>query len=137
MAENNLSATVDALFDGMDQFMSSKTVVGEVVHINDKIIVPLIDVSFGVGAGAWQKSDKQSAGGGLGGKMTPTSVLVISPEGVKMVPVNVNQDMVSKIIDLVPEIIHKFTKGGNKAEDADVSEAIDHLKASSDDQTEN
>lgn len=58
MAENRLSTTVASMFDGMDKFMSSKTVVGDVVHIKDKIIVPLIDVSFGVGAGAWDKVKK-------------------------------------------------------------------------------
>lgn len=78
MAENRLSTTVASMFDGMDKFMSSKTVVGDVVHIKDKIIVPLIDVSFGVGAGAWDKAEKGSAAGGLGGKMSPAAVLVIS-----------------------------------------------------------
>ena len=40
MAENRLSTTVASMFEGMDKFMSSKTVVGDVVHIKDKIIVP-------------------------------------------------------------------------------------------------
>lgn len=120
MAENRLSTTVASLFDGMDKFMSSKTVVGEVVHIKDKIIVPLIDVSFGVGAGAWDKSDKGSAAGGLGGRMSPAAVLVISDDGIKMVPVSRSQDVVSKIIDMVPDVINKFTKGSG----SDDTEAV-------------
>jgi len=128
MAENKLSTTVESLFGGMDKFMSSKTVVGEVVHIQDKIIVPFIDVSFGVGAGAWDKEGKNSAAGALGGKMTPSSVLVISDTGIKMMPVNPPQDMVSRIIDFVPEVIDKFTKSGDKKKDSDVDEAIENIK---------
>lgn len=126
MAENKLSTTVESLFGGMDKFMSSKTVVGEVVHVEDKIIIPFIDVSFGVGAGAWEKTGKNSAAGALGGKMTPTSVLVISESGAKMLPVNPKQDAVSKIIDLVPEVIDKFTK----KKDESVEEAIKDIKES-------
>ena len=128
MSENKLGTTVESLFVGMDKFMSSKTVAGEVVHIQDKIIVPFIDVSFGVGAGAWDKSGKNSAAGALGGKMTPSSVLVISENGMKMLPVNPSQDIVSKIIDFVPEVIDKFTKSGDKKKDSDVEEAIKDIK---------
>ena len=34
----------------MDSFVSAKTVVGDAVTVNDTIILPLVDVSFGVGA---------------------------------------------------------------------------------------
>lgn len=129
MSENKLSTTVESLFNGMDKFMSSKTVVGEVVHIKDKIIVPLIDVSFGVGAGAWEKTDKSSAAGGLGGKMQPSAVLVISDDGIKMIPVNQPQDFISKIIDVVPDVVNKFTKSGSKTEsDPDVDKVVDDIK---------
>lgn len=128
-SEKKLGTTVASLFEGMDQFMSSKTVVGDVVHINDKIIVPLIDVSFGAAAGAWEKSDKNSASGGIGGKMTPSSVLVISKDGIKMVPVNQPQDTLTRIIDMVPDIVQKFTKGSGDDElDEDVEETIDAMK---------
>ena len=49
MAENNFKGTVEALFHGMDAVVSSKTVVGDAIHIGDTIILPLVDVSFAVG----------------------------------------------------------------------------------------
>ena len=52
MANNNFNSTVAALFQGMDGIVSSKTVVGDAIHIGETIILPLIDVSFGIGAGA-------------------------------------------------------------------------------------
>ena len=71
MAENEkFNATVESLFKGMDSFLSAKTVVGEAVTVNDTIILPFVDVSFGVGAGAFSGEKNNNAAGGLGGKMS-------------------------------------------------------------------
>lgn len=43
-SENNFQTTVDSLFKGMNSFITTKTVVGEAVHIGDTIILPLVDV---------------------------------------------------------------------------------------------
>ena len=59
---NNFDTTVESLFKGMDSFISTKTVVGDAVTIGDTIILPLVDVSFGVGAGAFSGEKKQNAG---------------------------------------------------------------------------
>ena len=40
-SKNNFDATVSSLFKGMDSFLSAKTVVGDAVHVNDTIILPL------------------------------------------------------------------------------------------------
>ena len=39
MQENNFNTTVQSLFKGMDSFITTKTVVGEAVHIGDTIIL--------------------------------------------------------------------------------------------------
>ena len=69
--ENNFKETVNSLFKGMDSFIAAKTVVGEPIHIGDTIILPLVDVAFGVGAGAFSGDKKDNGGGGMTGKMTP------------------------------------------------------------------
>ena len=66
MSKENLKETVGSLFDGMESFLTSKTVVGEPIHINDTIILPLVDVSFGMGAGALAADKKNRSGGGIG-----------------------------------------------------------------------
>ena len=65
--ENNFKETVNSLFKGMDSFISAKTVVGEAIHVGDTIILPLMDVSFGVGAGAFSGEKKDNGGGGMVG----------------------------------------------------------------------
>ena len=111
MADNNgtFRSTVESLFKGMDSFISSKTVVGDAIHIGDTIILPLVDVSFGVGAGAFAKEKSNNAGGGLGGRIQPSAVLVIQNGSTRLVNVK-NQDGITKILDMVPEFVDKFTK---------------------------
>ena len=111
MAEkNNFPDVAKELFNGIESFVTTKTVVGEAVKVEDgTIILPLVDVSFGIGAGAFSKDKGNSAGGGLGGKMQPNAVLVIKDGNCKLVSVK-SSDAVSKIIDMVPGVIDKFKK---------------------------
>ena len=110
MADNTkFDATVASLFKGMDGFLSAKTVVGEPVTVNDTIILPLVDVSFGVAAGAGTNEHKNSAAGGLGGKMSPSAVLVIHDGVTRLVNIK-NQDTVTKVLDMVPDLVEKLTK---------------------------
>ena len=112
MSEKNelFSSTVDSLMNGMGGMLSTKTVVGEAVHIGDTIILPLVDVSFGMGAGSFTGNDKNNSAGGLGGKMSPSAVLVVQNGMTKLVNVK-EQDGISKLIDMVPDLLDKiFTK---------------------------
>lgn len=114
MAEN-FNSTVQSLFKGMDSFISSKTVVGEAIHIGDTIIVPFVDVSFGVAAGVFAGDKKQNGGGGMGGKLMPSAVLVISNGTTKLVNIK-NQDGITKVLDMVPDFVNKFSDSKSKKE---------------------
>lgn len=126
MADNKFDSTVEALFKGMDGFLSTKTVVGDAVKFDDgTIILPLVDVSFGVGAGAWAKEvGNCSSGGGLGGKITPSSVVVLKDGHAKLVNVK-NQDVVTKVLDMVPDVLDRFTK--DKKEQEDMKEKVESV----------
>ena len=119
--KENFQGVVESLLKGMDTVLSTKTVVGEATQVGDTIILPLVDVSFGVGAGAGNNGQKNSASGagGLGGKMTPSAVLVIKDGSTKLVNIK-NQDTVTKILDMIPDIVDKFT---NPKEKDDMSDA--------------
>lgn len=108
MAESSFNSVVNSLLDGMDGFLSSKTVVGEPVVVKDTILIPFVDVSFGVGAGTFRGEKKDNGVGGLTGKMTPTAVLVIQNNSTRVVSIR-NQDAITKIVDMVPEIMNKIT----------------------------
>ena len=124
MADNKFDTTVSSLFKGMDGFLSAKTVVGEPVTVNDTIILPLVDVSFGVAAGAGNNDNKNKAAGGMGGKMSPSAVLVIHDGITRLVNVK-NQDSVSKIIDMIPDIIDKIKSFKDGKKDPDIEKEVD------------
>lgn len=108
---SNFGMTVDSLLKGMENFVSSKTVVGEPIEVGDTIILPLVDVSFGIGAGASESKKENSitgGGGAMGAKITPSAVLIIKDGNARLVNIK-NQDSLTKIIDLVPDIMDRFS----------------------------
>ena len=126
--KNDVNTTVGALLKGMDSFITTKTVVGDPQQVGDTIILPLIDASFGVGAGAFCDDKKNNGAGGMSGKISPSAVLVIRNGETKLANVK-NQDSITKILDMVPGFVDKFSNknaaktGGNSG----VTEAVDSV----------
>ena len=130
MADNGFNSTVQSLFKGLEGFLTTKTVVGDAVKFDDgTIILPLVDVTFGAGAGAFsgnssekgKNGTKNNAGGGMGGKIQPSAILVIKDGQTKLVNVK-NQDGMTKILDMIPEFIDNYApskKGNAKKNKAD------------------
>ena len=102
-------------FDGLDKVDVAEANIGSIVaisgiadiHIGDTIILPLVDVSFAIGAGAFHADKKDRGAGGLGGKMIPSAVLVIQNGTTRLVNIK-NQDTMTKILDMVPDVIDRF-----------------------------
>ena len=129
MADNSFHTTVESLFKGMDSFITTKTVVGDAIHIGDTIILPLVDVSFGVAAGAFSQEKKNNGAGGMGGKIMPSAVLVIQNGTTKLVNIR-NQDGITKILDMVPDFVNKFTsKNDVVSEDSAADQTDDAAKS--------
>ena len=124
---NAASSNLEVLFSKMENFISSKTVVGEPIEFGNTIILPLVDVVFGVGAGGnegkQEPKDKAGSLGGVGAKIMPSAVLVINDGNVQLVNIK-NQDSVNKLVDMVPGILSKlsgmFNKNDDDPEDFDI-----------------
>lgn len=133
----DFSSTVESLFKGMEGFLTTKTVVGDAVKFDDgTIILPLVDVSFGVAAGAFSqtgKGTKDNGAGGMGGKVQPSSILVIKDGQTKLVNVK-NQDGITKILDMVPELIDKYS--GKKNQDGTKENSSDSIDSDEDNSVE-
>ena len=124
MAENNFTGVIESLMKGMNTVLSTKTVVGEATKIGDTIILPLVDVTFGVGAGASAGDKKNGGGGGFSGKLTPSAVLVIKNGSTKLVNIK-NQDTITKILDMVPDVVDRFSsKKEEKVTEKDVADML-------------
>jgi len=122
--DSNFKRHVDSLMSGMESFVNSKTVVGEPIHVDNTIILPLVDVSFGFGVGASEgkKADdpKNIGAGGLGAKISPSAILVVTDGHARLVNIK-NQDSLTKLIDLVPDIMDRF-KTKDKEDKVEVKE---------------
>lgn len=105
---NKVSDNLQSMFSKMDNFISTKTVVGDAVHFDDVILIPLVEVTFGLGTRLTEdKSDEREAGGGgLGARLTPVAVVVIINGTVQLVNVK-NQESVNKLIDMIPSLLSK------------------------------
>lgn len=138
MANMNIEGTLGSMFKGMDGFISSKSVVGEPVYVGDTIIIPLVDVNFGMAAGAFNKQDGNKTAGGIGAKMSPSAVLVVSGGNTRLVNLK-NQDAVTKIIDMAPEVVDKVVglfKKDKTEEEKNVDKAINDVAQSEESVTE-
>ena len=115
---NEVGNNLDILFNKMENFISSKTVVGDAVKVGEVTLIPLVDVNVGVAAGAGEKGQ---GGGGLGAKIMPSAVIAIYNGNVQLINIK-NQDAVSKLIDMAPGIVSKLNFGsafGKKSDDKD------------------
>ena len=115
---NEVGNNLDILFNKMENFISSKTVVGDAVKVGEVTLIPLVDVNVGVAAGAGEKGQ---GGGGLGAKIMPSAVIAIYNGNVQLINIK-NQDAISKLIDMAPGIVSKLNFSsafGKKSEDKD------------------
>ena len=106
--QSGFSAAVEALFQGMDHLVATKTVVGDAVRVDDAIILPLMDVTCGMAAGTFAENAKNKGAGGMSAKLSPSAVLVIQNGSTRLVNIK-NQNTVNKMLDMVPDLVNRFT----------------------------
>lgn len=126
MANFDFKENVEVIFDKLENFLKTKTVVGEPMTIGDTTIVPFINLSFGLGVGGGNGTDEKNnggvgGGGGTGAKIAPTAVLVIKGDKVELLPIRKSGGL-EKLVDMVPGIIEKIAE---KKEEQEVSQKME------------
>ena len=134
-----MSAVKDNLkemFAKLEEHVSTKTVVGEPVHIGDVIMIPLVDVSLGMGTAMvanTQEGTRDGGGGALGAKMTPSAMVVVSNGTVQLVNLK-NQESTNKLLDMVPGLLSKLDLASLfKKKDAEEEEIVVEVETTTDD----
>ena len=136
MANHNTQELLNALFQGLDGFVQSKTVVGEPIVVGNTTLIPLMEVSCGMASGAFMKKNQKKGDGGAGAmssKITPAAMLIIQDGRTKLIRVK-NEDAFSKIIDMIPDAIDKITGGSRVTKSAEdlAEENLESLKQKTD-----
>ena len=88
-SSKQITSSIDALFSG---------------------ILPLMDVSCGMAAGAFDANAKNRGAGGMSAKMSPSAILVIQNGSTRLVNIK-NQNTVNKVLDMIPDLVNRFSSG--------------------------
>ena len=86
---------VKTLVEEFSKVLSTKTVIGEPIIQEDKVLIPVVKIGVGIGSGSGKGTGKEGegagVGGGGGGGIEPVAVIAVfkgvpGPEGVKVLP---------------------------------------------------
>lgn len=123
----DLKQNLDTIFSHLENMFKAKTVIGDPIVIGEVTLVPVVNVTFGIGTGGGESKDSkaQEAGGigaGTGARLIPAAVIVIKGDQVSMLPVSGRSSM-ETIMEMVPEVVGKLKKVVQK-EEADKEQDI-------------
>ena len=112
IVENLVRATLGEI----EKVLSTRTVVGEPITVQDATLIPLISIGFGFGAGGGEgkgeaKQKGEGAGGGTGGGawVKPIAVVIIDKNGVRVESIMGSiATAVEKMGETIPQMVGKF-----------------------------
>lgn len=112
MSDNfSISENINNLFEKLESFVKTNTVVGEPMNVGDTTIIPFIDICFGLGSGGGDGTDDKGSkgtggGAGSGAKISPSAILVIKGDRIEILPIKKAGNL-EKLIDMVPDLVKK------------------------------
>ena len=134
MSEHPIEGLMLTAMNSIQDMVDVNTIIGEPIETsNNMVIIPISKVGFGFAAGGsefkgetldeYTKKEKEEAiqyrlpfggGSGAGVSISPVAFLVVSPNNVKLLPVN-HSSALDKLIDYVPDLIEKVNCYLNKS----------------------
>ncbi len=111
---------IDTILDRLHSLVNTETVVGDPVELGDVTILPVIKVSIGFAAGGGEGTREDSknehakeggGGGGGGGGASISPIGFITYDGQKVRFIGVSKGKIDSLVESVPELIKKFSKG--------------------------
>ncbi len=107
----SISENINNIFEKLENFIKTKTVVGEPLTVGETTLIPFIDISFGLGTGGGGGTDEKGSqgtggGAGTGARMAPSAVLVIKGDQVQLLPIK-KAGSLEKLIEMVPDLVAK------------------------------
>ncbi len=122
----NLEGNLRAMFENLEQILTTKTVFGEPIKAGDTTLIPVVTVTFGLGTGGGggkTDGDEGSGGGaGAGVKLVPRAIVAVTDGQVNVFTIGEKQG-VSGLIERVPELVSLIAgKFGRKSSDGEKNE---------------
>ena len=106
----------------IEKMLTTKSVVGDPLTVEDNTIIPLVSIGFAFGGGGGSgKSPKErgegmGAGAGGGGGVKPVGVIVVSKDGVRIRPI---KGTITSVADTIADTVDRVVdrRWGKKEED--------------------
>jgi uncharacterized spore protein YtfJ len=108
----DVNENLQTIFDKLEKFFHTETVVGNPITVGEITLVPIIEVSFGLGSGGGTEKDGKGndgsgGGAGVGARIAPNAVMVIKHDEVSVIQLK-DRGSMEKVLELVPEVIDKL-----------------------------
>jgi uncharacterized spore protein YtfJ len=113
----NAQKFLESMYDKLDEFLKTETVVGEPIIVDNIKLIPIITASFGLGGGFGEANNTESGGGGggLGCRISPDAILVVKDGEVELIPIKKKASL-EKLIEKAPELLSKVEEMTSKKE---------------------
>ena len=125
MSEHPIEGLMITAMNSIKDMVDVNTIIGETIHTENAVIIPISKVSFGFAAGGsefkgetideYTKKEKEEeiqyrlpfgGGSGAGVNINPIAFLVVQENHVKLLPVN-HTSCLDKLLDYMPEVVEK------------------------------
>lgn len=114
-----VNETIETLLKKAEEIAKTKTIVGDPIKVGEVTIIPISKISIGFGAGGGKNNKNDAIGEGAGGgiNIQPVAIISIYKNSSKLLMLGKKEQTVEKILDLVPNILERFSpKENNKKE---------------------
>jgi len=111
-----LENTLKTLLEELRQISRTETVVGKEIKTAESVIIPVSQIKIGVAGGGATPGGKEAEGIGGGLSVTPIAFIVVTGTRVQLLPMNEKTTPLTKVIELVPEVIEKIITAKEKKE---------------------
>lgn len=110
----DLKENLETIFSRLENMFRAKTVIGDPLTVGEITLVPVVNVTFGIGAGGGEGAGfGEHGGGGLGAgtgaRLTPSAIVVIKGDQVSLLTLEGRSNLGS-IIEKVPDLVGKLCK---------------------------
>ncbi len=121
----DITEVVKVVMEQIKEAVRSETVIGAPVQTADTVIVPVSRVAFGFGAGGGEKGDpggQSGMGTGCGAAIEPVAFVVVTQGKAQLLPLKSHEATLSRVVDLIPEILEMFGKKNGSPEKTEPAE---------------
>lgn len=110
---NNFESLASTVLQKLREIGQTETIVGKPIVAGDATLIPVSKLSIGFGVGSnGGKLELSGSGGGV--SVEPIAFVVIRDGSVRVMPLSHHKDVLTKVVDLIPDALSMLKKDSEK-----------------------